>query len=376
MARGLHALPAPSGDKNMKLGVFLPNGQNGYIVSRASPQYVPTYEHMLAITREAERIGLDFILSMIKYRGFGGDTGYWDSCLDSVGLACALAAQTSRIEIYATVSVLAVHPAVAARMIATLDDVSKGRAGVNIVTGWNRPEYSQMGLWPSDDYHSKRYELTEEYISIMRSLWTEPSTTFHGAYFDLENCECFPKPVRHIPVVCAGQSPKGVKFTAKFAEYNFVFGGTDKLRRIAQPVLDEAARLQRTVGTLALVTIVAADTDQQAERQWREIVREADHDAVMNIMASASMDSNPDGTSKHFRDGLSAPVEEGNLAFMGFPVIWGSYESVARQIARLEVDTGISGLLLTFPDFVPGVRAFGEHILPRLRAGEAARAVA
>ena len=61
----------------MKLGVFLPNGQNGYIVSNSSPQYVPTYQHMLDITKACERIGLDFILSMIKYRGFGGTSGYW-----------------------------------------------------------------------------------------------------------------------------------------------------------------------------------------------------------------------------------------------------------------------------------------------------------
>ena len=81
---------------SMKIGVFLPNGQNGYIISRNSPQYVPTWDHMLAITRESEAAGLDFILSMIKFRGFGGDTGYWDSCMDSIGLACGLAAATKR----------------------------------------------------------------------------------------------------------------------------------------------------------------------------------------------------------------------------------------------------------------------------------------
>jgi pyrimidine oxygenase len=139
----------------MKLGVFLPNGQNGYIVSNSSPQYVPTYQHMLDITKVCERIGLDFILSMIKYRGFGGTSGYWESCLDSITLACGLAAETSTIELYATVPVLGIHPAVAARQISTFNDISKGRAGVNIVTGWNRPEYQQMGLWPGDDYHDR-----------------------------------------------------------------------------------------------------------------------------------------------------------------------------------------------------------------------------
>lgn len=355
----------------MKLGVFLPNGQNGYIVSKASPQFVPTFEHMLAITQEAERVGLDFILSMIKYRGFGGDTGYWDSCLDSVALTSALAAATSRVELYATVPVLGIHPAVAARMIATLNDVSRGRAGVNIVTGWNRPEYAQMGLWPSDDYHGRRYDLAEEYIRIMRALWRDGRLTFNGKHYQLEDCECFPTPGREIPIVCAGQSSKGVLFTATLAEYNFVFGGPLKLKGIAQPVLREAARLGRKVGTLALVTIIAAATDAEAEQQCRAIVDGADAVAIRHILESASMDSNPNGTSKHFRDGLNAPVSEGNLAFMGFPVIHGSYESVAAQILDLERQTGISGLLLTFPDFVPGVRAFGETVLPIIRANEA-----
>jgi pyrimidine oxygenase len=116
----------------MKLGVFLPNGQNGYVVSNSSPQYVPTYQHMLDITKECERIGLDFILSMIKYRGFGGTSGYWESCLDSITLACGLAAHTSTIQLYATVPVLGIHPAVAARQISTFNDISKGRAPASI----------------------------------------------------------------------------------------------------------------------------------------------------------------------------------------------------------------------------------------------------
>ena len=351
----------------MKLGVFLPNGQNGYIVSTKSPQYIPTFQHMLAIAKEAESIGFDFILSMIKYRGFGGETGYWDSCLDSVSLTSALAAATQRIELFATVPVLGIHPAIAARMIATLNDVSGGRAGVNIVTGWNKPEYSQMGLWPSADYHDRRYELTEEYIRIMRALWRDGRLTHQGAFYQLEDCECFPTVARDIPIVCAGQSPKGIRFTAEFAEYNFVFGGAEKLRGIAQPLLQEAEKFGRTVGSLALVTIIAADTDAQAEEQCRDIVAGADADAIQHIIESASQDTNPQGTSKHFRDGLTASVAEGNLAFMGFPVIHGSHETVARKILALERDTGIAGVLMTFTDYVPDLKAFGQHVMPHLR---------
>jgi len=66
----------------MKFGVFLPNGSNGYIPSAGSPVYLPTFEHNKVISIEAEKPGLDFVLSMMKFRGFGGETGYWDSCIN------------------------------------------------------------------------------------------------------------------------------------------------------------------------------------------------------------------------------------------------------------------------------------------------------
>ncbi len=65
-----------------------------------------------------------------------------------------LAAVTSRIQIYATAATLPLPPAIVARMAATIDSISGGRFGVNLVTGWQKPEYEQMGIWPGDDYFS------------------------------------------------------------------------------------------------------------------------------------------------------------------------------------------------------------------------------
>lgn len=351
----------------MKLGVFLPNGQNGYIISNTSPQYAPTYQHCLEITQEAEGIGLDFVLSMIKYHGFGGTSGYWDGCLDSIALACGLAANTRSIEVYATVPILGIHPAIVARQIATFNDIAGGRAGVNLVTGWNRPEYEPMGLWPNGDYYSRRYEYATEYVEVMRRLWRDGTASFDGEFFQLDEATCYPTPGREIPIVTAGQSPRGQMFTAHHSDYNFVFGGRETLRNIAQPVIDESRRVGRKVGTLALVTIIADETDEKALARAQAIVDGADKDALANVAASASMDTNKGGTSTHFLDGLTAPLEEGNLVFMSFPVLHGSYESVAEQIATLEEDTGIGGMLMTFVDYVPDMKVFGERVLPLVR---------
>lgn len=355
-----------------KLGVFLPNGQNGYIVSENAPLYEPTFQHCLDITQTAEKIGLDFILSMIKYRGFGGTTGYWDGCLDSIALATGLAAKTDKIDIFATLPILGIPPAIAARQLATFDEIAEGRGGVNLVTGWNRPEYDPMGLWPGDEYYDRRYDYAAEYVQVMRALWRDGRTTFKGEFFDINDATCYPSSGRELPIVTAGQSKPGQMYTAHHSDFNFVFGDRPSLPSIAKPVIEESERIGRKVGTYALMTVIAAETDEEAQKKVDHIVEGQDIEALKNIVGSASMDPQTGGTSEHFVNGLTAPPEEGNLTFMSFPVMQGSYESVAEQIATLERDTSVSGLLMTFVDFVPDLEIFGERILPLVKEKYAA----
>jgi pyrimidine oxygenase len=355
----------------MRFGVFLPNGRNGYILSKAAPLYMPTFKHNLAITQEAERQGLDFVLSMIKFRGFGGETGFWDACLDSINLTSALAAATSKIELVATISLLSTHPAVAARMIATLDDISGGRGGLNIVTGWNRAEYAQMGLWPGDHYYEQRYEFADEYLSICRSLWRTGRVDHDGKFFQLKDCVCEPRPQREIPIVCAGQSPQGVRFTAEHGDHNFVMSSKSGLKRITQNLGEAAVKAGRKVGTYALFVMVAAETDAEAHAQANAILEGADTVAIGGMLGSAALDTVEGGSSNRLREALGTPLDEGNMAFLSFPALIGSYQSVAQQIDAIEAECGIEGMLLTFPDFVQGTRDFGSRVRPLLRGARA-----
>jgi alkanesulfonate monooxygenase SsuD/methylene tetrahydromethanopterin reductase-like flavin-dependent oxidoreductase (luciferase family) len=73
--------------------------------------------------------------------------------MESFTLMAGLAAVTTRkIKLFATAASLVMPPAIVARMASTIDSISNGRFGLNLVTGWQRPEYSQMGLWPGDDF--------------------------------------------------------------------------------------------------------------------------------------------------------------------------------------------------------------------------------
>ena len=95
----------------MEVGVFIPIGNNGWLISATSPQYKPSFALNKSITLAAERYGFDFALSMIKLHGFGGKTEFWDHNLDSMTLMAGLAAVTQRIKIFASIPTLALPPA-------------------------------------------------------------------------------------------------------------------------------------------------------------------------------------------------------------------------------------------------------------------------
>ncbi len=122
----------------MEIGVFIPIGNNGWLISSTSPQYTPSFDLNREVVLRAEKYGFDFALSMIKLRGFGGKSRYWDDNLESFTLMAGLASITSRIELYATVAVLTMPPPLTARMAMTIDSISHGRFGVNLVTGWQK----------------------------------------------------------------------------------------------------------------------------------------------------------------------------------------------------------------------------------------------
>jgi pyrimidine oxygenase len=169
-----------------------------------------------------------------------------------------------------------------------------------------------------------------------------------------------------IPIVCAGQSPRGKQFVADVADQQFVMTDVKKLKESVVDINERAAKAGRKVGIYALFHMIAADTDAQATRIGEDIIAKADNGALQNILASANLDTNTGGTSDQLKAGLNQTIDDGNLAFMGIPVIHGSFATVAEKIDRIGEETGIDGMLFSWPDFVGGVRDFGERIKPRL----------
>ena len=353
----------------MKLGVFLPIGNNGWIISTTSPQYMPTFDLNRTVTEKAERFGFEFAMSMIKLHGFGGPSQYWDHNLESFTLMAGLAAVTDRILLISTCAVLTIPPAIAARMAVTIDSISHGRFAMNIVSGWQRREYTQMGLWPGAEYCQRRYEYCIEYVTIMKDLWQTGRSDFKGDFFQMEDCRCSPLPMAKIPIICAAQSDAGTRFAAEHADYNFcVSFGLNTPTAVAPSVarLVEATReTGRDCGALVLIMVIADKSDDAAMAKWNHYVAGADLEALAYRAAQADDDPRSDaytlGNRRKF--GLATdqqPVNQG--------VLVGSYASVARMLDELADVEGVRGAMLTFDDFVVGMENFGTLIQPLMRS--------
>jgi pyrimidine oxygenase len=361
----------------MDMGVFIPIGNNGWLISKASPQYHPSFALNRTIVQKAEAYGFEFALSMIKLHGFGGATEFWDYNLESFTLMAGIAAVTDRIRLYASTAVLTLPPPIVARMATTIDSIAPGRFGVNIVSGWQKAEYDQMGMWPGDDYFAKRYDYSSEYVKIMKELWATGESNHKGQFFQMENCQMKPMPSSEIKIVAAGQSGRGMEFAAEYADFNFVMGtGVNTPRACAatsQRLLEAAAKTGRDVGSYILFMVIADETDAAAMAKWQSYREGADMGALSWMADQGGQDKTADasGTASYIN------LPEGAVNFnMG--TIVGSYASVARMLDEAATVPGMKGIMLVFDDFIAGIDAFGQRIQPLMasRADVAARLAA
>jgi pyrimidine oxygenase len=350
--------------QNVDLGVFLPVTNNGWIISRNSPQFLPSFELNRDVCQLAEKIGFSYVFSMGKWRGFGGGVDFWKYSIESMILMSGLANLVPKLRLIASVAPALVHPAVFAKMAATLDDVCGGRLGINIVSAANEREYSQMGLFP-DNFEDFRYEYTEEWLTLVKRLWTEESVTHKGKYFTLDDCQSFPHPVQStVPVVCATSSERGFQFIADHCTDGF-FGGTTIESKIGRSrrIKEVAAAQGRKVRTHTLVSLIQGDDDADADRLFEHYQAGADEEAIESIYKKRAGKKQEDRITI-LRDRFEH--DRTRIFYGGLPFVAGP-ERTAEMIEELVVGGDIDGVMFTFPDFRLGIKRFGESVMPLLK---------
>jgi len=257
-------------------------------VTKVPERWSGSWEDNLALARLSDTVGVDFLLPIARWIGYGGQTNFHEGVLEPVTWAAGLLAATERIAVFATIHTAFNHPIVSAKQLATLDRIGGGRAGINVVAGWNKPEYDTFGIdLPTS--HDDRYAYSQEWWEIVNRIWTSGEPFDHeGRFFRLEHVVGDPKPLEGmLPVLNAGASPQGRDFAARNANYLFTpFAEVDDgAQTVRQVTGDAAERYGRTMGVLTLSHVVCRPTRAEAEEYLAYYAgSHADWEAVDNLM--------------------------------------------------------------------------------------------
>jgi dimethylsulfone monooxygenase len=299
-----------------------------------------------------------------RWIGFPGtELVFMKSVLETTTWAAGLLASTKNIAVISTVHTAVNNPVVVAKQMATIDQIGHGRAGLNVVAGWFKPEYEALGLTLPDE-HTVRYGYAQEWFDIVSKLWqTTDPFDWDGANFKLKRVHSDPKPVRgKIPIVNAGGSKEGREFAIRNA--NFLFTPAIDLERSIKEVAalkEQAAQGGRTVDVLTFSHVVCRPTEKEAKDYYDYYVGQSDWDAVDYAlkMQFATALSFPHDLLKQIRERFAA-------GHGGFPLT-GNPDQVADGIEQL-YRAGFAGTGLSFVNYVEEFPFFAKTVLPILEA--------
>ncbi len=296
-----------------------------------------SYLYAVDVLQRAEALG--FEITLIAQRYLGPD-------LDSWIFATALATQTKTMKIMAALHPGIADPRMAAKMGASIDRISGGRFCINIVNGLRKDEFAIYGDWLDQD--QPRYRRMNEFIQVMKGLWTQDSYSFDGEYYAVKDGSLPTKPVQnpHPPFYAASRVDDGMDVVARECSTWFVNYDKDRrnyaasLERIESEVGIMRSRVEAlgrtmTYGINALVLI--GETDEEAEAMADEHVRAVAIDPLTAV-----------GTS-----GVGA-------ALIGTP------QTIAKRI-RTYQSLGISLFMLHFYPMREGMEEFAKRVLPLVR---------
>jgi dimethylsulfone monooxygenase len=351
--------------RDFLLGTFATNCSGGMSVTKVDERWDNSWENNEKLAQLLDDAGIDFMLPIARWIGYGGETDFHGSVLETVTWAAGLLAKTRHLTVFATVHTAANHPVVVAKQIATLDQIGQGRAGLNIVAGWNRPEYEALGLELATS-HDKRYRYAQEWFDIVQKLWThEGPFDWEGESFHLKHVYGLPKPCNGTrpPILNAAGSGEGRDFAIRNA--NFLFTPAIDLDRSRSEVaeLKEKGRAAgKPINVLTFSHVVCRPTEKEARDYLKHFASDnADWAAVDNLVALqfANAQSFPHDLLALIRDRMAA-------GHGGFPLV-GTPEQVADGICAL-AEAGFKGTTLSFVHYVKEFPYFRDTVLPILEA--------
>jgi alkanesulfonate monooxygenase SsuD/methylene tetrahydromethanopterin reductase-like flavin-dependent oxidoreductase (luciferase family) len=358
----------------LKLGMFGINLRGGMTLAQIDGGVKAEWDENLRLTRWADRLGIDAVVPVARWRGYGGRDNLGDRSFETFTWATGLMACTRRIQAFATCHVPIVHPVQAAKLSATADHISGGRFGLNIVSGWNAEEMSMFGLTQRE--HDARYAVADEWAEAVKQLWTlEGEHDFHSEHFDIPGGFSEPKPVQKpYPVIMnAGTSPAGRAFAAKHSD--LIFAGLTELETAARQISEIKRQARedhgREIAVFGRGHVVCRETEREARADWVRIHDElADVEGARNVMRL----NIPNSQSADWESIAMQKIQEAMIGgFFSLPMV-GTPDQVTELILELH-EAGMDGVALSWPDYDEGLTQMEELLIPRLEQAGVRRPV-
>ncbi len=346
------------GPNPFKLGVFSANADGGLTLTTVPERWQAKWPDIVEVAQIADRAGIEFFLPIARWKGFEGTTNSREHSFETFTFAAALAAVTERIGIFSTVHVPMLHPVYAAKALATVDHVSQGRAGLNIVAGWNPDEFAMFGITAEED----RYAQALEWYEIICKIFNE-STRFDydGRFYKLKGVSGKPRPLQlPRPVTFnAAFGPPGRDFAAKSSDFLLTtFSEIEAGRAHVEDIGTRAARENRDLGVLATCHVVCRATQTEAEDYYENYaVTHADRGAVDYHMAQKRKfaGSHDEATfrlhAKRFAGGAGT-----------FPLVGTPRKIVDEMVAMQRA--GFGGTAVSFVNYLNELPYFVEKVIP------------
>jgi FMN-dependent oxidoreductase (nitrilotriacetate monooxygenase family) len=371
------------------------------------------------LARSMERACFDYLIiedsSNVPYTYQGSHNTYLEHAwatpkLDPAVLVPFLSQATTRLGLVPTLSTTEYPPFLLARLVNTLDHVTHGRAGWNLVTGSNDGGAQNYGL-PGQYPHDERYDRSDEFTDIVTRLWQswEPDAVrlgleegvfadgnkvhpinYEGKYFNCRGPLSAPQSPQGRPVICqAGGSPRGQQFAAQWADTVIAVGnGVEKMKKSRNDIRARAAAAGRNpddVKILFLIAPIVDTTTDMAQERRRQEIAEAEKYIDMHL-AGISRTSGIDFSKFPLDEPLPALTSNGHQSIVASYAgktprelattpstnfgmdFTGSIDHVASLMQSAMEEVGGDGFLISYPDFTRrSIAEITEGLVPELK---------
>jgi alkanesulfonate monooxygenase SsuD/methylene tetrahydromethanopterin reductase-like flavin-dependent oxidoreductase (luciferase family) len=351
----------------LKIGVFGANCSSGRSATKVPERWSASWPDCLALARLAEERGIDFILPIGRWKGYGGETDFHGATLETVTWAAGLLACTERITVFGTVHAPLFNPLIAAKMFVTADHIGEGRFGLNIVAGWNEGEFEMFGVKQRE--HDARYDFAQDWVDAVKRAWSEPGTfEVDTEFLKLKGVRAFPKPYGETrPIIMnAGSSGAGQAFALRNCDAFFTTTGAARISLAGaaarvEEVKGKARALGRDIEVFTVGQVICRPTQAEADDYYQHaLIDNADWGAVEGMLALRNITAQTVSADEFAaRRRYFAANAIGGYPFVGTP------DKVADELADLG-RAGLRGIAVSFVNYLRELPYFCDEVLPRL----------